>query len=316
MMHSKTSISHTDRDLNDVEISQPAPSPTAKVFTDDESWCAMLSKLYKPVKPICERLGVHPHIKRSYAWGKLTRKKVAYHLSGDTISLSRRGYVINLHASTFTEYRIKSLENKEWEEIDDILGELESDDVYWDIGAKVGRHTLLPAKVTTDGHVVAVEAHPPTASRLRENVSLNGCNNVTVIAKALGNETGSIEMGLEGDEVNYELGVGRHTIKTDEGRHEKTVEIPITTGDDLAENVPDPDVIKIDVEGAELDVIRGLKQTLSRPQCRTVFCEVHKTRGVDPQEVKEELSTLGFDLHVLEDRGPNLMTRSDKQEKI
>ncbi len=80
-----------------------------------------------------------------------------------------------------------------------------------------------------------------------------------------------------------------------------TLQVPIHRGDSLEAEIIRPTVVKIDVEGAELDVIQGMALALSRPECRAVFCEVHFSileqngSSLAPIEIQSLLRQYGFD---------------------
>lgn len=82
----------------------------------------------------------------------------------------------------------------------------------------------------------------------------------------------------------------------------ETIKVAVTRGDALIENknLPYPSVIKIDVEGYEEEVLKGLLATLTRPECRAVFCEMHFTllaeRGEKyaPIRIQKLLKDAGF----------------------
>ena len=93
---------------------------------------------------------------------------------------------------------------------------------------------------------------------------------------------------------------GRVTESAD--RTNGSVEVEVSTGDHcvMFRSVNPPDVIKIDTEGFELEVIRGLHRTLRRPNLRALFVEVHfgqlKDRGLAkaPAKIEVLLETAGF----------------------
>jgi FkbM family methyltransferase len=142
----------------------------------------------------------------------------------------------------------------------DLFANLRPDDVFYDVGAHVGIFTRPVANHLSEGSVVAFEPGQG-ATRLREAVG--EAPNVHVVEKAISRRGGAGyhahegRVGLLGDDDAREFAVtdGREIL--DEGR------------------LPLPNVVKIDVFGAELDVVEGLEPLLERPECRLVYCEVH-----------------------------------------
>ncbi|MEO8659272.1 MAG: FkbM family methyltransferase [Bryobacteraceae bacterium] len=138
--------------------------------------------------------------------------------------------------------------------------------VCWDVGANVGFYTLLFAElVGSTGRVFAFEPLDRNVDRLRQHVKINGYSNVQIFPSALGNFVG---------EVAFDPGPGAsmgHVAAAG------SINVPCTTPDTLiaACEAEPPDVIKIDVEGAEVDVLRGARQLLkSRP---AIFLATHGT---------------------------------------
>jgi FkbM family methyltransferase len=132
-----------------------------------------------------------------------------------------------------------------------------------DIGAHVGNHTVYFEKVMQARRVLAVEPAPRAQFLLRTNCALNRLRNVDLsyLGKALGRQraSGSLVRDTSTNSGGVSLRVGPGAV-------------PIYKGDDLfaGETL---DLIKIDVEGMELDVLAGLARTIER--CRPVmFIEV------------------------------------------
>lgn len=182
-----------------------------------------------------------------------------------------------------------------------VLGErLPKGGTYWDIGSSIGFYAVLVARIVGEtGQVLAFEPEPRSRERLQQNVDANHLPNVRVLPLALGREPGSFKLAVEDA-----FSAGSHQVvtsgATSVGR--KLVDVQVVPGDALrrSESLPVPDALKIDVEGAELDVLAGLAETLREPRCRTLLCEVHFTlleeRGIPngPIEVEQILRASGF----------------------
>jgi FkbM family methyltransferase len=185
---------------------------------------------------------------------------------------------------------------KEGDMIDDFAASIEADDVVWDVGANLGVFSLLAADRAVDGRVVAFEPFEPTARRLQENVELSDpAAPVDVVDVALWNETGWTEIGID----RAELGTQTPTLDPRPGQ--EVIEAVQVVGDELVDEdqQPAPDVLKVDVEGAELPVLDGLERTLN--DCRLVYVEDHSALwgGEDAgDELRERLEDHGLDVDV------------------
>ncbi|MFP4217729.1 MAG: FkbM family methyltransferase, partial [Salinarchaeum sp.] len=192
----------------------------------------------------------------------------------------------------------------------DLLERIESDDVFLDIGANIGLYSCLVGCTLDDGTVIPVEPHPGNATRLAENLVVNDID-TDVVRRALGStaRNGTLSAADEPPGTGTPTLVGNTQSSSGATVHtgKNTVETPVVTGDSLfsAGEIPRPSIVKIDVEGAEVDVLEGLSVTLSTPACRLVYCEVHpealKERNCEPDDVREELRKRGYDIETVQD---------------
>lgn len=152
--------------------------------------------------------------------------------------------------------------------------------VLYDIGANVGFFSLLGARlVGPRGHVYAFEPVPESAQVLHHHAALNRIDNVTVLEKAAGASAGRARLQLVDDRSWSKLeGYGEHPGT------ERVLDVELVAIDDL--ELPAPTVVKIDVEGAELSVLEGMKSTLERHR-PAVICEVHGTHAQFAQFMRE-----------------------------
>lgn len=172
----------------------------------------------------------------------------------------------------------------------------------WDIGADVGYFALLFAGLAgPGGRVRAFEPIPKARLRLEENLRLNACANVEVEARALGSQPGKfiLEKPLEVSRINPD--------KTTPGPDD--IEVQVVRGDDVfAESGwPSLDLIKLDVEGAELGILRGLSGVLQRHRPALIL-EIHGPYlpmfGGSGEEVVEWLRAQGYRLEPLDRVNP------------
>ena len=152
-----------------------------------------------------------------------------------------------------------------------LLGEGE---VLYDVGANIGFFALAGARqVGPAGAVYAFEPVPDNATAIRESAELNGLANLEVVEKAAGRALGRDRMLLVEDlSWSHLESQGWHPRTRD------TLEIEIVAIDELVAegHLRPPDLVKIDVEGAEIDVLEGMRRTIEeyRP---AIVCELHDT---------------------------------------
>lgn len=143
--------------------------------------------------------------------------------------------------------------------------------IVYDIGANVGFYTLISSAIVgDDGLVVAFEPRPRNASLLRDHIAINKLVNVKVYAVAISESDGTAQF----DESRSNL-VGRLSP-------EGSITVPVRSIDSLTQydGLPFPDLVKIDVEGAELDVLLGAEATLDQCSPRILLAthnqDIHK----------------------------------------
>jgi FkbM family methyltransferase len=168
--------------------------------------------------------------------------------------------------------------------------------VVFDVGANVGFFSLLAARLAGPaGRVEAFEPHPAAAAGLRRNVALNGADTVHVNEVAVGARSGSAELMSVRERSWSHL--------ADRGWHPETddiIDVLVVTIDDLvAGGMRAPDVVKIDVEGSELDVLQGMRETIAT--CAPVIiCELHATNA----EFLAAIGELGYEAFNLDGPEP------------
>jgi len=147
-------------------------------------------------------------------------------------------------------------------------------DVFYDIGANVGFFTLLGARlVGPEGGVVAFEPVPWCARAVARNIELNAFEHAQIHERAVGAIDGSARLLVVGEASWSHLeSTGRHADVRDE------IDVEVVSLDSLvaAGTIPPPNVLKIDTEGAELQVVEGARETIARHR-PAIVCELHDT---------------------------------------
>jgi FkbM family methyltransferase len=178
---------------------------------------------------------------------------------------------------------------------------LKEGDVFYDVGANVGFFTLLAArKVGSGGFVYAFEPVPSNAEQIQRNAVLNGCENICVVNVAVSDTVGRGELFLArhaGGSTLAECGAPPDLIGT--------VEVETISIDSHVkrEMVRMPNVVKIDVEGAELSVLQGMREVLrtARPVLLIEFDdEVETTCEQKLARSRQFLTEFGYECDVLD----------------
>jgi FkbM family methyltransferase len=172
-------------------------------------------------------------------------------------------------------------------------------DIVVDIGANIGRYTIIASKrVGTNGKVIAIEAHPGNFERLNRNIKLNQLTNVIPLNYAAYSKETKVKLYVPDEESGYTI---YHTLMERKGK--KFVEVDATTLDYLllqlneigggeALEVLGVNWIKIDVEGAEFEVLKGATNVLSKSKDISLLIEVHGPDNYRP--ILEFLSLYNF----------------------
>jgi len=164
--------------------------------------------------------------------------------------------------------------------LESIVSEIQQDDCFWDVGAAVGTYTCLA--LAAGAKVVAFEPHPTNYNRCTENIQLNEFE-AEVYKKALSDSESIFTMSEDAG-----VGSGMHRLSS-----EGNLKVQTVVGDEL--DVLDPDIVKIDVEGHEMAVLRGMQDRLQT--VRSVYVECHPELGVDPNEVAKFLLKFNYSIN-------------------
>jgi FkbM family methyltransferase len=187
----------------------------------------------------------------------------------------------------------------------------ESRGTVWDVGSHIGFHTLgFSTFVGANGRVIGFEPNPSNRARLQQNIDRNPdlATRIEILPYSLSDQNGNCLFALSHDidsgasSMSFLAGTDPAIDATTSARWDRVV-VPVRTADALIQDgLPPPDVIKIDVEGAELLVLRGAAETIKRGR-PTVIVETHSAGLVF--QVTEWFETHSYQVRLLADLAPS-----------
>jgi FkbM family methyltransferase len=188
-------------------------------------------------------------------------------------------------------------------EVSFILSAVEPGMIFFDVGANVGLFAISAAKKIGGKGVFAFEPCSSTCELLDRNLQLNRLADVNVAQIALGEAVGEgvLQINACGKDGLNTLGQATHPDSKVVGREY----VRITTVDIFMKdhNVPRVDVMKVDIEGAELMLFRGARDLLERADAPLILYEgfgsLTRGFGYHPVEILWFLESCGYSLFVL-----------------
>jgi FkbM family methyltransferase len=172
--------------------------------------------------------------------------------------------------------------------------------VVVDVGAHVGYYSLLAARlVGPTGRVYAFEPEPSNYGLLMKNVALNGYTNIETRQAAIADRTGPVQLFVSG------LDNGSHSLYRVGKPVRDTIMVHALTLDEFlaSQGWPPVQVMKMDIEGGELQALRGMREFLERADtlclCVELCPSILTAASTQPQQLLDTLLGAGFILHVL-----------------
>lgn len=163
----------------------------------------------------------------------------------------------------------------------------------FDVGAHFGLYTLAFVEAVGDlGRVISFEPNPASFDILTRTIAINELSNIVPIQAAISDQVGRSEFQVTGEPAESHL----RDANSQHRQAKECFEVDVTTIDEFAANSGYlPDLIKIDVEGSEVAVLRGAADTL-KAQRPVLCCEIHESVGggndgsvVDIEQVLRDL---------------------------
>jgi len=215
---------------------------------------------------------------------------------GEVLRANLGGVDVQFRASTPAEFRgVEGTLVAEQDFLQVLISTLRPGDIFFDVGSQIGQFAVPLAKVVRDeGQVVAFEPEAQAYQRLLDHLELNRLSNVRVFRQALGDQNAAGRLFVGGRSCPSLV---LHLEDAEQQSASEAVEI--VPGDWLRENenLPVPRAVKIDVEGYEYAVLRGLQRTLAHPACELLCLEIHPSYLPSPVTVEmimEFVKACGF----------------------
>ena len=162
-----------------------------------------------------------------------------------------------------------------------------------DLGANIGYYALMECKlVGPKGFVYAIEPHPTNFAMLKENIKLNKMENRVEMHQMGGSDKTSVECLYGSNKSNL------HTFCLGEGGSEglNMIEVSTMTVPDFCKGKKKIDLIRMDIEGFEVEVFRGMLDALDDSEFNpSILFETHKPKYKDPEHSMRDVLTKMFE---------------------
>jgi FkbM family methyltransferase len=225
------------------------------------------------------------------------------------------GTSISINVDSETEVKaLKHTADSESAIISNMIERASEGDTIYDIGAHIGIHTCVLGTAVPQSTIVSFEPYPPNSAQLLKNVQKNDVD-AFLVSMVVSDKSGYVTMSNFSDRVGTSTGAA----SLDDEENASSLVVPSVSCDQfVSESKFDPpDIVKIDVEGAEPLVLDGMEDTLSDDSCRALYCELHLPTengssiadyGATKDELLDTIREHGFSIEVLNERGTRVPT--------
>lgn len=195
----------------------------------------------------------------------------------------------------------------DYSEMTYLLKKLKPEDTFIDVGANIGVYTLLASSVITKGMIHAFEPYGQSKQRLLENLRLNDVTNVQVVEKIVSDKTGYEYLGIEKEsEIN-------HIIYSHD---DKKIKISSITLDDyiFKNKINKVSILKIDVEGAEMKVLKGIEKNIQKGKIQRILLELNRNNqffGTSNRDIIDWLKLRGYRISLFTEYGMQQIIKSN-----
>ena len=225
---------------------------------------------------------------------------------GNKLFLSKKGLALSIsHYGTYEELEAKIMEEK-----------IEMGNIVVDVGANIGLHTLNMARIVGNtGQVFAFEPDPSNFEILKKNVKINNYKNIILEQKAVGDKHGRTTL-YQSDHP------GKHRIFPQTEQAKSQVQVELTNLDNYFDSdmIDKINFIKIDVEGLEFSVLKGMKNILKNSKKIKILFEFMPENtievGFTPIELLNYLTSNDFKLYCMDNKTKKLLHVSNNEEIV
>lgn len=175
--------------------------------------------------------------------------------------------------------------------------------VIIDCGSNIGFYPLLESKLVGDkGHIVCIEPDYRNYELLQKNISLIGGVKTDLFNIAISDKKGTMSLDIGGPSNLNKI------VRSESMAASNMVDVEVDTIDNLMEGLNlKPDFIRMDIEGHEVEVISGMRETIKNATSGfVIFFELHPNEYSEAHSLKEQLDFLydeGFNCEVIVSAG-------------
>lgn len=219
---------------------------------------------------------------------------------------------IKVNLSDWIQQQIFFIDYSDLNGISFLKKTLSKDNVFIDIGANIGAYSLIASKlVGKTGKVIAFEPVNSIYSQLNENITMNSITNIFVEKKAVYDQNTNLDLFISNEQNMGMSSILHHSHESGEKQN-----IEAITLDSYAElnKLAKIDLVKIDIEGAEINALKGMKQSLIKFK-PTLIIEISdgilENSSVNSKAIYDFLFDLNYEPYNIDKKG-NIQDFSSK----
>ena len=186
-----------------------------------------------------------------------------------------------------------------------VLNNLKPSDTFIDVGACIGDYSLFASSVISKGEIYAFEPFKKSIEMFEENIRLNGINNISIFRGVASDKNGFEKLQIENEsEINH---------ITHEKNNMNVIKVPSITLDRYIteNNIMHVAILKIDVEGSEMKVLRGAEKSIRDKKIEKILIELNKNNqffGTSNQKIITWLKKQHYNIYLFEEKRVRKMT--------